>query len=136
MAASELTESQTEQLAKAALECRERAYAPYSGFKVGAALLSDSGRVYTGCNVENASYGITLCAERNAIAAAVAGGDAKITAIAIVADTPTPCSPCGACRQFMVEFNPDMLVILLNLKGQSRKFTARELLPEYFSLKD
>lgn len=136
MAASELTESQMEQLAGAALECRERAYAPYSGFKVGAALLSDSGRVYTGCNVENASYGITLCAERNAISAAVAGGDAKIRAIAIVADTPVPCSPCGACRQFMVEFNPDMLVILLNLKGESRKFTARELLPEYFSLKD
>lgn len=118
-----------EQLIQQATEARSRAYAPYSKFAVGAALLGKSGRVYLGCNVENLSFGLTICAERNAVAAAVAAGEKEFTSIAVVADSKTPVSPCGACRQVLAEFCPDLDVCSVNLEGE--RFTARlgELLP-------
>jgi cytidine deaminase len=123
-------------LVQAALAARERAYAPYSRFAVGAALFTASGGIISGCNVENASYGLSICAERVAIASAVAAGQRDFVAIAVVTDTAGPASPCGACRQTMVEFNPDLQVILTNLQGALRVTTARELLPGAFTGKD
>ena len=114
-------------LIDAAIEARLAAYAPYSKFQVGAALLCDDGQIITGCNVENLSYGLTICAERNAIFAAVAGGQQKFDAIAIAADT-EKASPCGACRQVMCEFG-DFPVILNNLDGEVVESTVGELLP-------
>ncbi len=123
-------------LIQAAKDVRERAYAPYSCFAVGAALLTSSGEVFQGCNVENATYGLTMCAERSAIACAVAAGHRDIVAIAIVTATEGPASPCGMCRQTLVEFNPDMVVILTNLRGDTVETTASALLPGAFTGKD
>jgi cytidine deaminase len=110
----------------------ERAYAPYSNFSVGAALLAKSGRVYTGVNVENASLGLSVCAERNAIFAAVAAGDREFEAIAIAtrADAPTP--PCGACRQVMLEFAEDLPVHLAGRAAAIETRTLAELVPRAF----
>jgi cytidine deaminase len=110
---------------------RERAYAPYSGFKVGAALLGESGRVYTGCNVENAAYGPSMCAERTAIFKAVSEGERKFKAIAVV--TQNGVSPCGTCRQVMIEFAPEMTVIIADTQGSTRRTTVRDLLPDGFT---
>lgn len=118
-----------EALLRAALGARERAYAPYSGFFVGAAVLGDDGRIYAGCNVENAAYGLSCCAERAAVFAAVAGGARRIKAVAVVADAPSPVAPCGACRQVLLEFGPDALVVLQNLAGTRRVETVQALLP-------
>ncbi|GIV97816.1 MAG: cytidine deaminase [Herpetosiphonaceae bacterium] len=93
-----------DELLRAALEARQRAYAPYSGFPVGAALLTGSGRMYPGCNIENASYPLCLCAERTALASAIAAGERDLRAMVVVAATAEPVSPCGACRQMLVEF--------------------------------
>lgn len=112
---------------------RERAYAPYSRFKVGAALLTASGRIFHGCNIENAAYPVCLCAERAAMAAAWSAGETEFVAIAVVADTPGPVAPCGMCRQFMFEFAPDMPVLLANLTNQTQHTSPRELLPGGFS---
>ncbi len=123
-------------LVEAAIAARSAAYAPYSGFKVGAALLLKDGRVVTGVNVENASYGLTTCAERNACAAAVSAGagpgDVRFIAIAASAEEPTP--PCGACRQVLAEFgDAETGVLLHNVKdGEERRFTLAELLPHAF----
>jgi len=117
----------TEDLIAVAWEARERAYAPYSNFKVGAALLSADGQVFQGCNVENISYGLTICAERVAIGAAVAQGVTKFDRVAVVADTKEPVSPCGACRQVLAEFGVKT-IILANKQG-SVEFTLEELLP-------
>ena len=117
----------TEDLIAVAWEVRERAYAPYSNFKVGAALLSADGQVFQGCNVENISYGLTICAERVAIGAAVAQGVTKFVKVAVVADTKEPVSPCGACRQVLAEFGVKT-IILANKQG-SVEFTLEELLP-------
>lgn len=114
-------------LVTAAWEARERAYAPYSQFFVGAALLAADGRVFVGCNVENISYGLTNCAERVAVGAAVAAGVREFKAVAVVADTGVPISPCGACRQVLAEFGVP-LVILANRK-ESLEFGMEELLP-------
>jgi cytidine deaminase len=116
-------------LVNAALEVRTRAHAPYSKFAVGAALRTRSGRTFTGCNVENASFRLTVCAEEAAVAAAVAGGEKDFIAIAVVTDSREPTMPCGACRQVLAEFNPDLDVISYTIDG--RKSTARlsELLP-------
>ena len=117
----------TEDLIAVAWEARERAYAPYSNFKVGAALLSADGQVFQGCNVENISYGLTVCAERVAIGAAVAQGVTRFDKVAVVADTKEPVSPCGACRQVLAEFGVKT-IILANKQG-SVEFSLEELLP-------
>ena len=106
---------------------RDRAYAPYSEFAVGAALRATDGRVFTGCNVENLSYGLTICAERVALATAIAAGAREFTAIAVVADTNVPISPCGACRQVIAEFHVPR-VILAN-RNDRLEFSLNELLP-------
>ncbi len=121
-----------EALVNVAREVRQKAYAPYSNFKVGAALLGKSGAVFTGCNVENASYGMTMCAERNALAHAVASGEREFYALAIVTDASKPTPPCGACRQVLVEFSPDMTVILATDQGQRKIFALKDLLPYLF----
>ena len=116
-----------------AKQARAHAYAPYSGFAVGAAALSTDGRVFLGCNIENASYGLTNCAERTAIFSAIAAGAKELAALAVVADGEQPCSPCGAYRQVIAEFAIKR-IILANLAGKSRIVTAEELLPYAFSL--
>ncbi|MDR2523338.1 MAG: cytidine deaminase, partial [Synergistaceae bacterium] len=122
-----------EALLQRARTVAERAYAPYSNFKVGAALLTADGSVTLGCNLENASYGLTVCAERNAIASMVAMGRLDPVAIAVVGGrSGTPCPPCGACRQVLAEFNPDMLVVLES-PNKVIIMTANELLPLSFS---
>lgn len=123
-------------LLKAARAARKRAYVPYSRFAVGAALLTASGEVFGGCNVENAAYGQAICAERTAVVSAVAAGHRDFVALAVVTATPGPASPCGACRQVLAEFNLDMVVILSNLRGDRLQTTARELLPGAFTGQD
>ena len=118
------------ELVQAARAVRKNAHAPYSKFKVGAALRSANGKIFLGVNVENASLGLTVCAERNAIAAAVAAGEKKFTAIAIV--TSIGAAPCGACRQVLAEFAPALPITLVSAKG-ARRLTLRELLPEQFT---
>lgn len=119
------------ELMKIARKARQNAYAPYSHFAVGAALLAESGRVYTGCNIENASYGLTCCAERNAIFAAVGAGECRFKMLAVAADSPEPVAPCGACRQVIAEFGIP-LVVMGNLKEATKTMTAEELLPYGF----
>lgn len=119
------------ELMKIARKARQNAYAPYSHFAVGAALLTESGRVYTGCNIENASYGLTCCAERNAIFAAVGAGERRFKMLAVAADSPEPVAPCGACRQVIAEFGIP-LVVMGNLKEATKTMTAEELLPYGF----
>lgn len=119
------------ELMKMAIEARQNAYAPYSHFAVGAALLAESGKVYTGCNIENASYGLTCCAERNAIFAAVGAGERRFKMLAVAADSPEPVAPCGACRQVIAEFGIP-LVVMGNLKEATKTMTAEELLPYGF----
>ena len=121
------------ELLEAALAARERAYAPYSKFLVGAAVRAESGKIYTGCNIENVSYGLTVCAERNALFSAVGAGERKFTALCVVGDTEEPISPCGACRQVMAEFKVPC-IILANLKGDAKEYTLEELLPLSFNL--
>ncbi len=119
------------ELIASATTTRERAYAPYSNYKVGAALLGKSGQVYTGCNVENAAYGPSMCAERTAIFKAVSEGEREFEAIAVV--TENGVSPCGPCRQVMMEFAPHMTVIIADTQGNVRRTTARGLLPDGFT---
>ena len=119
------------ELIRRAAEFRSRAYAPYSGFAVGAALLAASGRVYGGVNVENASYPVGICAERAAVAAAVTAGEREFEALAVIADSPAPCAPCGMCRQMLMEF-PLKRIILANTAGAMRVLTPAELLPHAF----
>jgi cytidine deaminase len=113
----------------AATKARESAYAPYSNFAVGAALVAADGRIFTGCNVENLSFGLTMCAERVAIGKALSEGVKDFAAIAIVANTAQPVSPCGACRQVMAEFAPALRVILSTLDGKTEEWTLDLLLP-------
>ena len=138
MKRSPLTETETTQLISQAEAAWKNAYAPYSHFQVGAALLTDEGKIFTGCNVENASYGLTVCAERNVIATAIADEGAeklKIKAIAIANNRHVPCSPCGACRQVIAEFGTDISIIFLGRDGY-QTFTLRQLLPQEFSALD
>jgi cytidine deaminase len=127
----DLPQDTIDRLVEAATAVRGRAYAPYSDFAVGAALLAADGRVFVGCNVENASYGLTTCAERNAVAAAVADGAKPFDALVIVTDASPPAAPCGACRQVLTEFG-DFPVLLVNLDGQSRSTSVLELQPRPF----
>jgi cytidine deaminase len=123
-------------LVRSALEIRQQAYAPYSKFLVGAAVATDDGLVFTGTNVENASYGLTICAERVAAAAAVAAGHRKIAAVAVA--TAGGASPCGACRQFLAEFGGSMDVLLVDADKPDvvKQFSLADLLPEQFHLED
>jgi cytidine deaminase len=118
------------ELVDAATKAREAAYVPYSHFAVGAAVRGASGEIYTGCNVENASFGLTICAERNALAHAVAQGARSFPAIAVV--TENGVTPCGACRQVLAEFNRDMTVIVVNTAGERQVYRLSELLPAAF----
>ena len=111
------------------MEVAGRAYAPYSKFLVGAILVGKDGRIFAGCNVENISFGLTICAERNAVFAAVAAGCREFEKIVIVADTEVPASPCGACRQVLAEFDPDLEIVLANFRGQTEMFRLSQLLP-------
>lgn len=119
----------TDALFVAARSVREKAYAPYSHFSVGAALRTRSGRVFCGCNVENLSFGLTICAERAAVFAAVAAGEKEFEVIAVVADSIQPVTPCGACRQVLAEFSMDLRICSENLQGQRYEATIAELLP-------
>ena len=125
------------QLMEEAKLARQKAYTPYSKFKVGAALLTKDGKLYHGCNIENAAYSMCNCAERTALFSAYAENDRDFAALAVVADTDRPCSPCGACRQVMAELCPhDMPVYLTNLKGDVEETTIGGLLPGAFSPED
>lgn len=124
-----------ESLIRAAKEAREKAYSPYSNFKVGAAVMTPSGKIYSGCNVENVSYGLTNCAERTAIYKAVSEGEHSFVALAVVADTEGPVAPCGACRQVIAEFGIEQ-IILGNIKGHTKILSLEEILPYAFTKND
>lgn len=127
-----MTTGDQERMLEAAVEARANAYAPYSGFRVGAAVLGRHGGVYAAGNVENASYPVSLCAERGAIAAAVAAGETAIDAVLILSDAEAPCPPCGMCRQALAEFGPNMAVVLVGARGSARRTTLDALLPDRF----
>jgi cytidine deaminase len=127
------TQPDYDALVTMARQARARAYCPYSGFAVGAAALTATGRVFLGCNVENAAYPATICAERAALIGAYTAGEREILALAVVADTPAPVSPCGTCRQVMHELAPGCTVALANLRGDLALTTPRELLPGGFT---
>jgi cytidine deaminase len=120
------------ELIRRAEEAYRQAYVPYSHYPVGAAVLFSSGKIYSGCNVENASYGLTVCAERNSIFQAAAFGERQLQAIAVAVPTDEFPSPCGACRQVIREFAADCLVILVNGRGETRSTNLKTLLPESF----
>ncbi len=123
-----------DRLRKVASDTRTHAYVPYSSFAVGAAILDEDGKIFSGCNVENASYGLTNCAERTAVFNMVSSGGRKIRALAVVAGSPRAISPCGACRQVLAEFaHPDTPVFLSNLDGDTIETTIGQLLPYGFS---
>ena len=132
---TDMTEQEIKNLIDHAIVAREKTYSPYSHFGVGAALLCEDGAIYEGCNIENASYGLTNCAERTAIFKAVSEGHTKFKALAVVADTEGPCAPCGACRQVMGEFNIP-IIIMGNLKGDIEVVSTEALLPFSFSSTD
>ena len=120
-------------LLQAATDVRARAYAPYSNFKVGAAIRTDAGTIYSGCNVENVAYPAGTCAEAGAIAAMVAGGESRIVEALVIADSPLPVSPCGGCRQKLAEFcKADAQIVMTTLAGETRTMTMAELLPGAF----
>jgi cytidine deaminase len=126
-----------DQLIEEAKKAREKAYVPYSKFGVGAALLTTDGKVYHGCNIENAAYSMCNCAERTALFKAYSEGDKDFQLLAVVADTDRPCSPCGACRQVISELcSKDMKVVLTNIKGDILETTVEDLLPGAFSPED
>jgi cytidine deaminase len=121
---------------KKALKVRELAYAPYSNFKVGAAIVTEDGEIFTGCNVENASYGLTICAERAAIFKAVSEGRRNFSFLVVVTDTKEPAAPCGACRQVIREFSKNLDIVMVNLEGKRVVKSLEELLPASFGPED
>lgn len=125
-----------EELMKKAIEASKNAYMPYSKFAVGACLITDKGNIYTGCNFENSSLGLSICAERNAVGSAIANGERKIKAIAIYSPSQDNCTPCGACRQVLHEFcdSDDQLDVIVRIKNELKIYTLAHLLPESFSL--
>lgn len=123
-----------EKLVKLAIEAKNNAYAPYSGFRVGAALLTKSGRIFTGCNVENVSFGATLCAERTAAAKAVSEGERDFKAIAVASDDEDLIFPCGICRQVLAEFGgEDMKIICTKNNGEYKVYSLKDILPNAFT---
>jgi len=122
-----------DQLLERAVEARKNSYSPYSKFPVGAAVLTRGGKIYTGCNVENAAYGLTICAETSAVIKAVSEGSQDIVAVAVVADTEDVCRPCGSCRQVILEFGDEIVIIMGNLKGDKETKNIKELIPLGFS---
>ena len=131
-----MTMPEDERLLELAATARSRAYAPYSGFKVGAALLGASGAVYLGCNVENSAYPAGICAERGAIAAAIAAGERSFVRLVVLAGSDRPVPPCGICRQVIAELAPDARVLLANLDGATEETTPHALLPGAFGAHD
>jgi cytidine deaminase len=129
-----MTEWSREKLVAQAREARQRAYAPYSGYRVGAALLTKSGRIYTGCNVENAVYPLCTCAERVAVVKAVSEGEKEFEALAVA--TENGGAPCGSCRQTLREFGEDIVVLIADAAGAYRETTVAELLPDSFGAND
>jgi cytidine deaminase len=123
---------QMDRLIQAAREVRERAHAPYSGFKVGAAIEDENGQVFTGCNVENASYGLSVCAETAAVLKAISEGAAKLKRIAVVADSSTLTPPCGACRQILWEFCGDLELTMANLSDKEETVLMKQIFPRPF----
>jgi cytidine deaminase len=121
-------------LIAAALAAREHAWAPFSNFRVGAALEDETGRIFTGCNVENATYGLSVCAERTAVLKAISEGARKFRRVAVSADTDSLTPPCGACRQILWEFCGDIEVTLVNLHGKTESFQMRNLFPRPFDV--
>lgn len=131
------TEQKVEELIQKATDMLDKAYVPYSNFPVGATLLTKEGEVFSGCNIENASFGLTNCAERTAIFKAVSEGKKEFEYMVVTGDTDGPISPCGACRQVLAEFcDPDMPVLLTNNKGNKQITTVGELLPGAFKSED
>jgi cytidine deaminase len=126
-----VTDEQRDALVKAACEARERAYAPYSDYHVGAAILTEGGQIFTGVNVENASYGLSICAERAAVFTAVTSGSLRLLAAAVCTDNGG--SPCGACRQVLSEFGADIPIWLVDKGGNVRGTKLHDLLPDFFS---
>ena len=127
-----LDDTVRQNLMEQARRAREAAYAPYSNFKVGAAVLTAAGEIFSGCNIENASLGATMCAERVAILTAIAAGCRNLTALAVIADTSEPVPPCGLCRQVLAEFSPNCRVLMANTAGRWRLASLQELLPLAF----
>lgn len=133
---SEISDPQWQRLYEAAVAAQKNAYAPYSNFPVGAAFLMDSGDVFVGCNVENASNGATICAERTAIGTAIAHGQRHPVALAVVTNLETPAAPCGICRQVLAEFSEDLPILMSNPAGVREFTTLDELLPHRFGPRD
>jgi len=124
-----------EELVAVASQARDRAYAPYSGFRVGAALLTDDGTIHGGCNVENRSFGSTVCAERVAIGTAVASGSQRITAVVVISESQPPAAPCGLCLQVLTEFgDPDLRILLVNPEGERQEHRLEDLHPHPFEM--
>jgi cytidine deaminase len=130
-----VNDKNSKELIESAKNVREKAFAPYSNFKVGAAVQTKSGKIFTGCNIENASYGLTMCAERVAIFKAVSEGEKEFSRIAVVADTDELTPPCGPCRQIIWEFCGDVPVTFANLEGKTETLQMKELLPRAFDIK-
>ena len=129
------SKKEREELVRRAQHAQRKAYAPYSRFSVGAALLTEGGETYEGCNVENSSYSLTICAERNAVFQAVMAGRTNFQAIAVASDDRAFLSPCGACRQVLAEFSPSMEIILTDTRGRMKVISLKELLPMPADLK-
>jgi cytidine deaminase len=130
----ELSDEIVEALIESARAVRDNAYAPYSGFRVGAAVISESGKIYVGCNVESASYGATLCAERAAIAQMLASGEHRVVTVAVFVDAAEPAMPCGICRQWIAELGPHAEIVTAT-PGRVRRTTIEQLMPDPFVLK-
>lgn len=131
-----MEEKQIKELIKKAKKAMEYSYSPYSKFPIGAALLERNGNIFTGTNIENASYGLSNCAERTAIFKAVSTGYTEFKALAVVADTKKPVPPCGSCRQVIQEFGNNILIIMANFKGDYQKCSIKDLLPGAFTRED
>ncbi len=133
---NQLSAAEAKRLVAEAKKAREQAYTPYSHFQVGAALLLPDGSVVRGCNVENVSYGLCICAERVAVVTAVASGHREFSALGVITASSPPAAPCGMCRQMLAEFASDLPIVLANMQGEVEQINLRDLLPHAFSARD